>query len=251
MANPVLEKQFGAASAGTDATMQTVTPPLAEEGERMTIGSVVTSTAVLLILVMAGAAWGWANATLVQRWYWLFLIVLLGLVVLTVLRPRLAVFTGIVYALGEGAFVGSISRVYETFYDGIILQAVLATLAVFVAMLVLYAARVVRVTEKFRSVVLIATGGIALFYLFSWILSLFGAGIPVLSGAGTPALVFSVVVLIVAALNLLFDFSVIEEGIAAGAPRAFSWFAAFGLMVTIIWLYVEILRLLAILARRR
>lgn len=122
----------------------------------MTIGSVMTSTAVLLILVMGGAAWGWANAALVQRWYWLFIIVLIGLVILTVTRPQLAIFTGVVYSLGQGAFVGSISRVYETFYDGIVFQAVLATFAVFVGMLFLYATRIIKVTQKVRSVIIIA-----------------------------------------------------------------------------------------------
>ena len=251
MANPVLEKQFGAASAGTDTALQATTPPIVEGGDRMTIGSVMTATSVLLVLVMGGAAWGRANAALVQRWYWLFFIVLIGLVILTVIRPQLAIFTGIVYSLAEGAFVGSISRVYETFFDGIVFQAVLATFAVFVGMLVLYATRIIKVTQKVRSVIIIATVGVALFYVFSLILSLFGADIPVLEGAGTGALVFSIIVVIIAALNLLLDFEMIETGIAAGAPKGFSWFAAFGLMVTIIWLYIEILRLLAIIASRR
>ncbi|MEA1902528.1 MAG: Bax inhibitor-1/YccA family protein [Actinomycetota bacterium] len=251
MANPVLENQFGSVSAGADAALQTAAPPIVADADRMTMGSVLTSTGTLLILVMAGAAWGWANAVLVQRWYWLFFIVLIGLVILTVTRPQFAIFTGAVYSLGQGAFVGSISKVYETFYDGIVFQAVLATFAVFVAMLFLYATRIVKVTQKVRSVIIIATVGIGLFYLFSFILSLFGAGIPVLGGAGTGALIFSAVVVIVASLNLLLDFEVIERGIRAGAPKVFSWFAAFGLMVTIVWLYIEILRLLAIIAARR
>jgi uncharacterized YccA/Bax inhibitor family protein len=252
MANPVLEKEFGkagAASAGADAALQGVRAPRATDGKRMTVGSVLVSTTVLLILVASGAAWGWANAALVQRWYWLFFIGLIVLVFMTVARPQMAVLTGVIYSLGQGAFLGSVSRVYEEFYDGIVFQALLATLAVFLAMLFLYATRIIKVSQRLRSVIIVATVGVGLFYLFSFLLSLFGADIPVLTGAGTGALVFSILVVIIAALNLLLDFQVIERGIRAGAPRAFSWFAAFGLMVTIVWLYIEMLRLIAISRR--
>ena len=253
MANPVLEKEFGkvsATSATADVAMQNAAPPPSTEGRTMSVGSVLISTAALLILVAGGAAWGWANAALVQRWYWLFFLLLIGLVIVTVSRPRFALLTGVLYALGQGAFIGSISKVYETFYDGIVFQALLATLAVFVAMLFLYATRIIKVTQKLRSVIIIATVGIGLFYLFSFLLSLFGADVPLISGAGTTALVFSILVVLAAAFNLLLDFQVIEHGVRSGAPRSYSWFAAFGLMVTIIWLYIELLRLLAIVARR-
>lgn len=250
MANPVLERQFGHPAAA-DAGLQSVdTPrPTAAEGG-MSIGSVIFSTLALLVLVGIGAVYGWQNAAAVQRWYWAFAIGLIVLVILTISRPRLAIVTGIVYSLGQGALLGSISRVYESWYDGIIFQALLATLAVFVAMLFLYATRIIKVTQRLRSVIIVATVGIALFYLFSWILSLFGGNIPLITGSGTPALVFSIIVVLVASLNLLLDFQVIEQGIRSGAPRSFSWFAAFGLMVTIVWLYIEMLRLLAISARR-
>jgi uncharacterized YccA/Bax inhibitor family protein len=252
MANPVLTKQFGE-PAVSDAALQTAPPPPATTTteRRMTIGSVTAATFFLLLLVVAGAAYGWANAVAVQRWYWLFLIVLLVLVFATVARPRLAPITGIIYSLGQGALVGSISKIYETFYEGIVFLALTATVAVFLGALALYAFRVIKVTERTRSVIIIATVGIGLFYLATWILSIFNVPVPLVTGVGTGALVFSIVVVIVAALNLLLDFSVIENGIRAGAPRAFSWFAAFGLMVTIIWLYIEILRLLAIVFARR
>jgi uncharacterized YccA/Bax inhibitor family protein len=191
------------------------------------------------------------NAVAVQRWYWLFLIVLLVLVLATVARPRLAPFTGIVYSLGQGALVGSISKIYETFYEGIVFLALTATVAVFLGALALYAFRIIKVTQRTRSVIIIATVGIGLFYLATWILSIFNVNVPLVTGVGTGALIFSIAVVIVAALNLLLDFSVIENGIRSGAPRSFSWFAAFGLMVTIIWLYIEILRLLAIVFARR
>jgi uncharacterized YccA/Bax inhibitor family protein len=254
MANPVLEKEFGkegAVSATADAALQTGAIPTTGVGKRMTVGSVIGATVVLLALVVAGAVWGWANAALVQRWYWLGFFILIGLAILTVTRPALAVFTGVLYALGQGAVVGSISKVYESFYDGIVFQAILATVAVFVAMLFLYATRIIRVTERVRSVIIVATLGVALFILFTFLLSIFGADVPLITGSSTGALIFTILLIIVAALNLLLDFSVIEQGVRAGAPRAFSWFAAFGLMVTIIWLYIEMLRLLAIMASRR
>jgi uncharacterized YccA/Bax inhibitor family protein len=251
MANPVLTKQFGE-PATSDAALQTATPPAPTTGERrMTIGSVVAATFFLLLLVVAGAIYGWANAVAVQRWYWLFLIALLVLVFATVARPRLAPITGIVYSLGQGALVGSISKIYESFYEGIVFLALTATVAVFVGALLLYVFRIIKVTQRTRSVIIIATVGIALFYLATLLLSIFGVNVPLVTGVSTGSLVFSILVVIVAALNLLLDFSVIEHGIASGAPRAFSWFAAFGLMVTIIWLYIEILRLIAIVFARR
>ena len=251
MANPVLTKQFGE-SAASDAALQTAPTPAPTTGGRaMTIGSVVAATFFLLLLVVGGAAYGWANALAVQRWYWVFVVVLLVLVFATVARPALAPITGIVYSLGQGALVGSISKIYETFYEGIVFLALTATVAVFVGALLLYAFRIIKVTERTRSVIIIATVGIALFYLATWILSIFDVDVPLVTGVGTGALVFSIVVVIIAAMNLLLDFAVIENGIRTGAPRAFSWFAAFGLMVTIIWLYIEILRLLAILFARR
>jgi uncharacterized YccA/Bax inhibitor family protein len=175
----------------------------------------------------------------------------LVLVFLTVAKPGLAPLTGVVYSLGQGALVGSISKVYETFYEGVVFLALSATVATFLAMLFLYAFRIVKVTQKVRSVIIIATVGVGLFYLITWLLSIFDVGVPLVTGVGTSALVFSILVVIVAALNLLLDFQVIELGIASGAPRKFAWFAAFGLMVTIVWLYIEMLRLMAIVLARR
>jgi uncharacterized YccA/Bax inhibitor family protein len=250
MANPVLTKQFGEPAA-SDAALQTAPPPQTTTGDRMTIGSVIGATFFLLLLVGAGAIYGWENADTVWRWWWAVAIGLIVLVILTVTNPRLAPFTGVIYSLTQGAFIGALSKQYATFYDGIVFLALTATIAVFLAMLFLYATGIIKVTQKLRSVIIIATVGIGLFYLISLLLSIFGASVPLITGVGTPALVFSIIVVIVASLNLLLDFAVIEYGITMGAPKAFSWFAAFGLMVTIIWLYIEILRLLAILAARR
>lgn len=250
MSNPVLTKQFGEPAA-SDAALQATRPEPTKTGETMTVGSVVGATFFLLLLVAAGALYGWANASTVWRWWWIAAIGMLVLVLLTVSNPRLAPVTGIVYALVQGAFVGALSKQYETFYDGIVFLALTATIAVFLGMLFLYATGIIKVTEKVRSVIIISTVGIAFFYLLTLILSLFSVSVPLVTGVSTPALVFSIIVVIIAALNLLLDFEVIQQGIDMGAPRAFSWFAAFGLMVTIIWLYIEILRLLAILLARR
>jgi uncharacterized YccA/Bax inhibitor family protein len=250
MANPVLTKQFGE-PASSDAALQAAPPPEITTGDPMTMGSVIGATFFLLLVVGAGATYGWANADTIWRWWWAVAIGLIVLVILTVTNPRLAPFTGFIYALTQGAFIGALSKQYETFYDGIVFLALTATVAVFLSMLFLYATGIVKVTEKVRSVIIIATVGVGFLYLLSFLLSLFGANVPLIWGVGTPALVFSIFVVIIAALNLLLDFAVIEHGVAMGAPKAFSWFAAFGLMVTIIWLYIEILRMLAILVARR
>ncbi len=217
----------------------------------MTIGSVIGATFFLLLLVSGGAAFGWANAATVWGFWWIWAIGLIVLVIATVANPKLAPFTGVIYSLVQGVFIGALSKQYETFYDGIVFLALIATLSVFLAMLFLYSTRIIKVTEKVRSVIIVATVGIALFYLVSFLLSLFSVGIPLITGTGTPALIFSIIVVIIASLNLLLDFGVIEYGISQGAPKNFAWFAAFGLMVTIVWLYIEILRLLAILLARR
>ena len=252
MANPVLEKEFGNA-ATADAALQAGAMDRAptKTGNRMTIGSVIGATFFLLLLVAGGAAFGWNNATTIWRWWWAVLIGLIILVIATVANPKLAPFTGVIYAVTQGAFIGALSKQYETFYDGIVFLTLTATVSVFLGMLFLYATGLIKVTQKLRSVIIIATVGVALFYLISLLLSLFSISVPLITGASTGALVFSIIVVIIASLNLLLDFQVIEYGISQGAPKNFAWFAAFGLMVTIVWLYIEILRLLAILASRR
>jgi uncharacterized YccA/Bax inhibitor family protein len=141
--------------------------------------------------------------------------------------------------------VGAISRAYETVYEGIVLHAILATFAVFTAMLFLYAYRVIKVTQRMRSTIVLATVGIAMFYLLSIVLNLFGVNIPYVWDGGALSILLSAGIIVVASLNLLLDFDLIENGIRHGAPRFMDWFAAFGLMVTLVWLYLEILRLLS------
>jgi uncharacterized YccA/Bax inhibitor family protein len=178
------------------------------------------------------------------------LLVVLGVMITTIIRPQWARVTGPIYAIAEGALVGAISRIYSEVWDGIVVQAVLATFAVFVAMLFLYATRVIKVTQRLRSVVFLATGGIALFYVLSLVLSLFGVNIPFVWEGGPIGIVISLIIVGVAAFNLLLDFDLIERGINEGAPAWMSWYAAFGLMVTVVWLYLELLRLLALIQGR-
>lgn len=160
------------------------------------------------------------------------------------------------FALLEGLFVGSVSAYYDyafrTKYPGIVMQAVGLTLIVTLVMYILYQTRIIRVTNKFRSVITIATISIAVFYLVQWIaFSIFGATIAAFTNAATPlGIGFSVVVVCLAALNLLLDFDMIEKGVDAKAPKYMEWYGAFGLLVTLVWLYLEILRLLSKLRSR-
>ncbi len=152
--------------------------------------------------------------------------------------------------MAEGIFVGAISKAYEVEFEGIVLQAVGLTIGVFLMMLVLYATGRIRVTPRFRLGVIAATGGILLVYLVSFVLSLFGSGVPYIHGNGLVGIGFSVVVVVIAALNLTLDFDFIDKAEQAGAPKYMEWFAALGLVVTLVWLYLEILRLLAKLRSR-
>lgn len=211
----------------------------------MTMSSVLRQTGLLFVLLLGGAVFGWANADSIGPLLGISILAVFALLIATMIKPQWVRITGPLYAAAEGVLVGAISRIYSDVYDGIVLQAVMATLAVFVTMLVLYANRVIKVTEKLRSTVILATAGIAVFYLISIGLGLFGVDIPLVWDGGPFSILISVLIVGVAAFNLLLDFDVIERGIRGGAPGWMSWFAAFGLMVTIVWLYLEILRLIS------
>jgi uncharacterized YccA/Bax inhibitor family protein len=167
----------------------------------------------------------------------------LGLV--TAFKKEWAPFTTLPYALLQGLFLGGISLQYEKQFSGIVPLAVGLTLGTLGALLFAYKSRLIRVTENFRLGVVAATGGIALFYLVSFVLSLFKIRIPYIHESGPIGIVFSLVVVAIAAMNLVLDFDFIERGTSMGAPRYMEWYAAFGLLVTLVWLYLELLRLLA------
>ncbi|MEN8041505.1 MAG: Bax inhibitor-1/YccA family protein [Actinomycetota bacterium] len=258
MANPTLSKQFGAlpenntaSSAPTDAMLQSAKIPFSTgEAEPMTIGGTVSKTAFLLALVVGAGMWGWGQVQPevgvidIPGWWFLVLFGALILAIVTAFKPALARFTGPLYALTQGVAMGVISHVYNAAYDGIVVQAILATAAVFVAMLVLFVTGTIKVTDRFRGIVIGATFGIVLFYLATFILSLFSVPIPFFSGG--LGIVFSVVIVGIAAMNLMLDFDMIVRATNARAPKSWEWYGAFGLMVTIVWMYIEILRLIAL-----
>jgi uncharacterized YccA/Bax inhibitor family protein len=233
--------------------------------ETMTMGGVATATGVLLALCVVAAYFGWQQVevqpilnsqgevidydTQIPGWVFIPVLAGLGVAILTIFRPNLARFTSPVYALLQGVFLGAISAVYNAAYDGIVLQAVLCTLGVFLVMLFLYATRIIKVTKKLVIAVVAATMGVFLTYLVTWIWSLVTDSTPAIYEAGVVGIGFSLLVVGIAAFNLLLDFDFIERGTEAGLPKGMEWYAAFGLLVTLIWLYIEILRLLSKLRR--
>lgn len=253
MANPILTREFGGSEveeptppAGPDSAGS----PVVASASVMTKASVSLATLALLALVVAGAAFGWQNESAISRWWWVITIGLLALVVTALFVPRLAPILGIIYSVVSGALLGAISKDLETSSDGIVFLALTATVVVFVGALVLYVTGIVRVTQRFRGTLLIAVSGIGLLYFVTLVLWWFGADVPLVTGAGPGAIAFSLFVIVIVSLELMLDFDMIERGIATGAPREQSWFAAFGLITSIVWVYIEILRLLANVARR-
>jgi uncharacterized YccA/Bax inhibitor family protein len=168
-----------------------------------------------------------------------------------VFKKNWAIVTAPLYAVLEGLVLGGLSATFEARFPGIVIQAVGLTFGTLFALLLAYKSGVIKATENFKLGVVAATGGIALVYLAGFVLGFFGVSIPYIHGSGTIGILFSLVVVVIAALNLVLDFDFIESGAASGAPKYMEWYAAFGLLVTLIWLYLEILRLLAKLRSRR
>jgi uncharacterized YccA/Bax inhibitor family protein len=228
----------------------------------MTVEGTIRKTALLFaILLVAGYA-GWqatpepevlADGSIQYGFPGVALVgVAIGFfaVIALLFKPHLAKYVAPVYAVGQGFAVGAISAYYEQLFNGIVLQAVGATLGVFAVMLVLYQTRIIKVTERFRRVIVLATLGVMVFYLVSFVINLFGGDVPFLNEPSVIGILFSVGVSVLAALNLTLDFDFIERGTKAGLNKDFEWYAGFGLMVTIVWLYLELLRLLALLQGR-
>lgn len=231
-------------------------PPVATGVDVMTVGGAVSATAVLLVLLCAAGFVGWnsvetprAGGVELPGWMIIALLAGIGAAIATILRPAWARVTGPAYAIAMGTVVGAISNLYEREYDGIVLQAAAGTIGVLAVMLFLHATRIIKVTEKFRMGVVCATGAIALVYVFNLVLRLFGSEMPFLHDTGTVGILISVAIIVVAALNLILDFDFVERAVEARAPKQVEWYAAFGLVVTLVWLYLEMLRLLAKLQR--
>ena len=242
MANPVLARGFERQQG-----------PIVDTGDRMTLGGVGRSTLTLFALFLPAAVWGWTQVSLESFPTWTIGAIIFGFVAVIAgaVRPRWTPVIGPVYAVIEGALVGAISNVYQNAYgEGIVTNAIMATFITVLVMMILYVTRTIRVTDRMRSIVVGATAAIFVFYLATFALSFLGVNMPLVWDAGPLGILFSLAVIALAAFNLLLDFDLIERGVAAGAPRWMNWYAAFGLVVTIIWLYLEILRLLGKLQRR-
>lgn len=226
-----------------------------QAGEPMTLTGAVNKTGILLICVVVTAAWSWNRFLDAPQSAMPLLGIgaIGGLVValVTIFKKEWAPVTAPIYALLEGLVMGCISAMYEARFHGIVIQAVGLTFGTLFVLLLAYRSRLIQATQNFKLGVVAATGGIALFYLAQLVLGFFGVQFTAINSAGGIGIGFSVFVVIIAALNLVLDFDFIENGARSGAPKYMEWYAAFGLMVTLIWLYLEILRLLAKLRSRK
>ncbi|GLR16998.1 Bax inhibitor-1/YccA family protein [Portibacter lacus] len=215
--------------------------------ERMTVAGSINKTVLLTGILMVTAFYSYANPS--PLFIWGGAIAGLVAVLVASFKPKTSPIAAPLYAAFEGLFVGGISALYAAQTGGIIIQAVSATICVLLAMLILYKTGVIKVTEKLRSGIMMATGAILLVYVLSWVLGFMGINIPFLHTGGPIGIGISLVIIGVAAMNLLLDFDFFEKGEEAGMPSYMEWFAGMGLLVTLVWLYIEILRLLSILNR--
>ena len=244
--------------------MRTSNPALTEKafkgqvafGETMTLQGTVNKTGFLLLCIVVAAAWTWGLSHSNDPFAaipWMIGGLIGGLIValVTIFKKEWSPITAPIYALLEGLVLGGISAIFEKSYPGVAIQAVGLTFGTLFVLLLAYKSGIVRATQGFKIGVIAATGGIAVFYLFEMVLGFFfHIQVPVINGSGPWGIAFSLFVVIIAALNLVLDFDLIETGVNNGAAKYMEWYGAFALMVTLIWLYLEILRLLS-KARRR
>ncbi|HKS36389.1 MAG TPA: Bax inhibitor-1/YccA family protein [Verrucomicrobiae bacterium] len=239
-ANPALnENTFEGLRARGDATM--------------TINGTVTKSAILLALLVGAASYTWdLLKTGGNVGPWVLGGALGGFIVamVTVFKKEWSPVTAPIYAILEGLFLGAISAIFAARFEGIVFQAVTLTFGVFFSLLLAYQTRLIKATENFKLGVFAATGGICLIYLVGFVMSFFGTRIPYIHESGWIGIGFSVFVVVIAALNLVLDFDFIEQGAERRAPKYMEWYASFGLLVTLVWLYIEILRLLSKLRNR-
>jgi uncharacterized YccA/Bax inhibitor family protein len=224
------------------------------DAKAMTLEGTVVKTGILLTLLIGSSAFTWAETLANPNTSGIYTIVGLvgGAIVafVTIFKPTVSPVTAPIYALLEGLALGGISAVVNQSYPGIALQAVALTFGTLGVLLLAYMSGLVKATENFKLGVIAATGGIAVVYLVTMVLGFFGIGVPFIHSAGWIGIGFSAFVVVIAALNLVLDFDFIENGVRASAPKYMEWYGAFGLLVTLVWLYIEILRLLSKLNRR-
>ena len=222
----------------------------------MTLSGSVVKTSILVLILLVTAAFTWHEASVGETGvtYGLLIAGCIGgflVALLTIFVPKLSPFTAPLYAALEGLVMGAISAVFESQYPGIVLQAVGLSVGVLAVMLFLYGTGIIRATEKFKIGVIAATGAICLVYLASMVMSLFGVRIPLIHESGSVGIGFSLVVVVIAALNLILDFDFIQQGVTQQAPKYMEWYGGFSLLVTLVWMYLEILRLLSKLRNSR
>ena len=230
------------------------------QSEVMTIKGTVNKTFIMLLLVIIGASYTWkiffgfadpvVGASNIMGWMIGGAIGGFILSLVTIFKKTWAPFTVPIYAILEGLFLGAISAYFNSMFPGIVIQAVTLTFGTLFTLLFAYKSGLIKVTESFKLGVVAATGGIAIFYFITFILSMFGVNTSFMMGSGLLSIGISVFIVIIAALNLVLDFDFIEKGAEAGAPKYMEWFGAFSLLVTLIWLYIEFLRLLSKLNSR-
>ncbi len=239
----------------TDGPVTSWPPTGARSADAMTVAGTASATGVLMVLLLAAAAVGWFSVEPVTDPSFpgiamVGVLVGFGAVIACYFKPQWAKVLAPIYALAEGYFVGVVSHYYNAAYSGIVVQAAGATAAVFCVMLVLYRTETIKVTNRFRRIVMGATLGVAIFYGIAMLINLFGGKVEFLTSSSATGIAFSFFVAGLAAFNLALDFDFIDKGSQAGLPKHMEWFAALGLLVTLVWLYLEILRLLAKLRDR-
>ena len=217
--------------------------------QEMTLDGTVNKTGISLLILMFTATYTWNSPSI-------GLMIMGGIGgfivgIITHFKRHLSGITVPIYSALEGLLLGGVSIMFEQLYPGIVSQAIFITFGILGSLLLAYKSGFIKPTENFKLGVTAATGGIAFIYLISWIMSFWGGSIPLIHSSSTFGIVFSIGVIIIAALNLVLDFDFIEQGVEMGAPKYMEWYGAFGLMVTLIWLYLEILRLLAKLNSQR
>lgn len=224
--------------------------------QRMTLAGAINKTGILLVLCLVSAGYVWnqffqsSEPPAVNGLMMLGLLGGLAMAIVTIFKRQWAGLTAPAYALLQGLALGGISAMFELQYPGIVIQAVGLTFGTLAVLLLAYKTGLIKPTENFRLMIVAATGGIALLYLVSFVMGFFGSSVGFIHSNGLFGIGFSLFVVAIAALNLVLDFDFIEAGAEQGAPKYMEWYGAFSLMVTLVWLYLEILRLLAKLRSR-
>jgi len=224
---------------------------LIDAANRMTLSGTVNKTALLLICALATASWTWSLFLKSRDIADVMPLMLVGLfgglifALVTSFKKEWSPVTAPIYALLEGLMLGGFSAVLDLRYPGIGIEAVSLTFGTLFVLLLAYRSGLIKVTQKFRLGVIAATGGIFVFYMMQMVLGFFGVRFVSINGSGVIGIGFSLIVVAIAALNLVLDFDFIEQGVQAGAPKYMEWYGAFGIMVTLVWLYIEILNLLS------